>query len=189
VVALIGAKTTAVAGFAVLTVGMLLGSGTGPGSGTGFALIWTAIVGAGMGLALATSASAALAELSPERSGVGSAVLQAVNKTGGPFGSAILGSVLLAAYRARVDVAGFPAQAVAAIKSGVFGGAAVARAARSDALLASVRSSFVHGMDVSLWVSAAFGAAGLILAAVFLPQRPARKADARVQEADTVRTS
>lgn len=189
VVTLAGAKSSAVAGFAVLTAGLLIGAMTGSASGTGYALIWTAIVGAGMGLALATSASAALAELSPEQGGVGSAVLQAVNKTGGPFGSAILGSVLLAAYQSSVDVTGLPAPAVTAVKSGIFGGVAVARETGSAALLDSVRTAFTHGMDAALWITAAFGVTGLILAAIFLPQRPARKATAPLQEADPVRTT
>ena len=188
VAALIGAKITVAAGFALLAAGLLIGATTSVTSGTGFVAAWMAIVGAGMGMALATSASAALAELSEDQSGVGSAVLQAVNKTGGPFGAAILGSVLLGAYRSSVDLSGLPAAAVTAVKSGIFGGVAVASKAGSAALLASVRTSFVHGMDISLVVSAGIAVAGLILAAVFLPQRTARNTTAGVQEADSVRT-
>ncbi len=188
VAALIGAKITVAAGFALLGAGLLIGATTSVTSGTGFVAAWMAIVGAGMGLALATSASAALAELSEDQSGVGSAVLQAVNKTGGPFGAAILGSVLLGAYRSSVDLSGLPAPAVTAVKSGIFGGVAVASKAGSAALLASVRTSFVHGMDISLVVSAGIAVAGLILAAVFLPHRTARKTTAGVQEAEPVRT-
>jgi EmrB/QacA subfamily drug resistance transporter len=185
---LIGAKLATAAGFAVLAIGLLLGAMTSVHSGTGFVAAWMAIVGAGMGLALATSASAALAELSQDQGGVGSAVLQAVNKTGGPFGAAILGSVLLAAYRSSVDLSGLPAPAATAVRSGLFGGVAVARQARSAALLQSVRGAFVHGMDLSLVVSAGIAVTGLILAAVFLPHRTARKTTAGVQEAEPVRT-
>jgi DHA2 family multidrug resistance protein-like MFS transporter len=189
VVVLIGAKITVAAGFALIAAGLLVGATTSVTSGTGFVAAWMAIVGAGMGLALATSASAALAELSEDQSGMGSAVLQAANKTGGPFGAAILGSVLLGAYRSSVDLSGLPAPAVSAVKSGIFGGVAVASKAGSAVLLSSVRTSFVHGMDLSLVVSAGIAVAGLILAAVFLPQRTARKAAAGVQEADPVPTS
>jgi MFS transporter, DHA2 family, multidrug resistance protein len=185
----LGTKLSAAAGFALLSVGLLIGAMSSTSSSAGFAALWTAIVGAGMGLALATSASAALAELSQEQSGVGSAVLQAVNKTGGPFGSAILGSVLLAAYQSGVNVAGLPAPAVRAVRSGIFGGVAVARQAGSASLLASVRTSFVHGMDVALVVSAGFGVAGLILAVIFLPRHSARKTTVPVQEADAVRST
>ncbi len=186
VAAMVGAKLAVVAGFAVLAAGLLVGATTSVTSGTGFVAAWMAIGGAGLGLALATSASAALAELSEEQSGVGSAVLQAVNKTGAPFGAAILGSVLLGAYRSGVHLAGLPAPAASAVKSGIFGGVAVASRAGSAALLDSVRTSFVHGMDLSLVVSAGVAVAGLILAAVFLPRQTARTITAGVQEADTV---
>ena len=41
---------------------------------------WMALVGAGMGLVMATAAPAALVEIPEERSGVGSAVMQAINR-------------------------------------------------------------------------------------------------------------
>src|SRR6266568_3831273 len=101
VASLLGTKLAAIGGFALLAAGLILGAATSVNSGAWFVATWMAIVGAGMGLALATTASAALAELSEDQSGVGSAVLQAVNKTGGPFGAAILGSVLLTPYPSR----------------------------------------------------------------------------------------
>jgi EmrB/QacA subfamily drug resistance transporter len=79
--ALVGAKVAVATGFVLVGVGLLLGSTTRVGSSGVFVLTWMAVVGLGMGIALATSSSAALVELSEERSGVGSAVLQAVNKT------------------------------------------------------------------------------------------------------------
>ena len=82
----VGAKITVALGFALLAAGMLLGATTGVGSSGGFIAAWMALVGAGMGLALATAASAALSELPQERSGVGSAVMQAIQKVGAPFG-------------------------------------------------------------------------------------------------------
>jgi MFS transporter, DHA2 family, multidrug resistance protein len=56
-----------------------------------------AVAGTGTGLAMAMATSAALGELTDEGSGVGSAMLQTGNEAGGPFGIAILGSVLSAA--------------------------------------------------------------------------------------------
>ena len=82
----VGAKLTAAAGFMFLAAGLLLGTKTGVGSSVGFVAAWTALVGAGMGLSLATAASAALAELSENEAGVGSGLMQALNKTGAPLG-------------------------------------------------------------------------------------------------------
>jgi hypothetical protein len=128
-----------------------------------------AVAGLGTGIAMATAMSAALVELSAEKSGVGSAVLQAVNKTGGPLGIAILGSVLSAGYLARLSLAGLPPAAAAAVRQSVFGGVAVAQKIHSAALLASVQAAFVHGMDLALLVSAGIALAGVVLTLVFLP--------------------
>jgi DHA2 family multidrug resistance protein-like MFS transporter len=129
------------------------------------------LCGAGMGLALATASSGALVELSTERSGVGSAVLQAVNKLGGPFGAAILGSVLNSTYQGRLGTTGLPAGAAGAARQSVFAGVAAAHRLGSATLLDAVRQAFVAGMDASLVVAAGFALTGLVLALVFLPQR------------------
>jgi hypothetical protein len=131
------------------------------------------LVGLGLGITFATAASAALTELSAERSGVGSAVMQALQKTGGPFGTAILGSVLSAVYVAHLHLAGLPAAAASVAREGLFGGIAVAEGLHSPALLSTVRSAFADGMDVSLVVAAAIAAVGLLLALAFLPARKA----------------
>jgi DHA2 family multidrug resistance protein-like MFS transporter len=172
---LAGAKLAVALGFAVLAAGLIIGAGTRVGSGDGFVAGWMALVGAGMGLALATSASAALSELSEERSGVGSAVLQAVNKTGGPLGTAVLGSVASSAYLARLNLSGLPAAATHAIRQSIFGGVAIAHQLSSVALLDSVRAAFVHGMDLALVVSAGIAGIGVVLALLFLPRATARE--------------
>jgi hypothetical protein len=129
-----------------------------------------------MGLALATASAAALGALPAERAGVGSAVIQAVNKVGAPFAAAILGSVLNATYRGRLDLAGMPAQVADAARDSVFAGVAVARRLGSASLLDSVQAAFVHGMDGMLWVCAAIAVAGMVLALIFLPGRAAAAA-------------
>jgi MFS transporter, DHA2 family, multidrug resistance protein len=166
-----GAKPTVALGFALLATGMAIGASTSVNSGNGFAAAWMALCGAGMGLALATAASGALVELSADRSGVGSAVLQAINKLGGPFGAAILGSVLNATYRGRLDTAGMPAGAASGIHQSVFAGVAAAHQLGSAAVLEAVRVAFVAGMDASLVVAAGFAAVGVVLALAFLPRR------------------
>jgi EmrB/QacA subfamily drug resistance transporter len=175
VVKIMGAKLTAAAGFVLLGVGLSVGATTGVGSSTLFVAVWMAIVGMGMGLALATATSAALVELSEERSGIGSAVLQAVNKVGGPFGTAILGSVLSSLYLSRLVLTGLAAPAAAAVRQSVFGGIAVAQQIGSASLLHSVRSSFVDGMDAALLVSAGIAVVGLVLTVLFLPRTNAEK--------------
>jgi MFS transporter, DHA2 family, multidrug resistance protein len=173
VVARAGAKVTVASGFALLAVGLGVGATTGVTSGTGYVAAWTPLVGLGMGLALATASAAALGALSAERAGVGSAVMQAVNKVGAPFAAAILGSVLNATYQRQLRLAGTPARVADAARDSVFAGVAAAQQLESVSLLDSVRAAFVAGMDGMLWVCAAIAVAGIVLALVFLPGRAA----------------
>lgn len=169
---LLGAKITAALGFAILAGGMFLGARTEVNSSVGFVAGWMAIVGLGMGLTLATCASGAISELSAERAGVGSAVMQALQKVGGPLGAAILGSVLSATYIASLDVTGLPPAIAQVVKEGLFSGLAVAAKLGSPELLASVQSAFVDGMNASLTVGAGIAVAGFVLTLIFLPNRP-----------------
>jgi hypothetical protein len=67
-------------------------------------MAWTFTVGVGAGISLSTAAAAALNQLSAERSGVGSALMQTVTKLGPGFGAAILGSVLNSSYQAQLHL-------------------------------------------------------------------------------------
>ncbi len=143
---------------------------TSVGSSGLFVAVWMVVAGIGTGIAMATAMSAALVELSEEKSGVGSAVLQAVNKTGGPFGIAVLGSVLSAGYLARLDLVGSAGGRGGGCAPERFrwrGGGPQAPLARA----AHARSrAFVHGMDMALLVSAGIALAGVVLTVVFLPK-------------------
>jgi len=170
----IGAKLVVAAGFAVLAVAFALGATTTPASGAAHAAAWMTLAGVGTGLTMATAASAALSELSEERAGVGSGVLQALKNTGAPLGAAILGSALATAYVRHLDVAGLPPAAAQAARQSVFGAVAVAHALKSQALLASAHAAFVLGMDVALVVAAGVALGGALLALLFLPSHPRR---------------
>jgi DHA2 family multidrug resistance protein-like MFS transporter len=171
-----GAKFAVGTGFALLAGALAVGARTAPGTGFGFVAGWMCVAGAGMGLVLATGASAALGALSAERAGVGSAVMQAVQKVGAPLGAAALGSVLNAGYRHALHLTAVPAGVAAAARDGVFAGTAVAARLGSPALLADVRAAFVHGMDDMLWACGAVAVVGLVVGVSFLPGRadPAR---------------
>lgn len=166
----LGTKLTVALGFAAIGAGLVVGTTTSLSSGTGSVATWMAICGFGLGVAMATTSATALAELSEDQAGVGSAVLQALNKVGGPLGSAVLGSVLASAYVARLDLSRLPATAATAVRQSVFGGDAVAHALRSSTLTQSVHAAFVHGMDTSLSVSSGIAFAGVLLALVFVPR-------------------
>ena len=174
VAARIGARFTIAIGFAVLAVGMFLGSLMTATTGDAFIAF---IVGAGAGLGLATAASAAMVELSAERSGVGGALVQAVVKLGPAFGATILGSVLNSTYQSHVSVTGLPAAAASAVQGSVFGGLEVARQVGSPALLDSVRTAFVAGMDDASRVAAIIAIAAVVGSIVLMPKRASAPVD------------
>jgi MFS transporter, DHA2 family, multidrug resistance protein len=173
-----GAKGVVALGFVILAGGLATGATTTVSAGDAFTAAWTAVCGAGVGMALATAASAALSKLSAERSGVGSALMQTVQKVGVPFGVSILGSILNSAYQSNLHVSGLPAAAAQAIKQSVFAGVAVAGQLKSAPLLLAVRTAFVTGMDTMLLVCAAIALVGILLALVFLPRRGVAQASA-----------
>lgn len=175
----LGAKVTVAGGFLVTTAGALVGATTAVGSGFGFVAAWMSVLGVGFGLILATTASVAVSELPADRSGVGAAALQALQKVGNAFGAAVIGSVFSSAYLARLDLGGLPPAARQAVQESVFGGLAVAQQLRSPALLESVRAAFVNGFDAALVALAGIAVASLVLALAFLPSRAVAVAAAR----------
>ncbi|WP_223198889.1 MFS transporter [Solihabitans fulvus] len=170
----IGAKITVAVGFAVQAGGLMLGATTEVTSGEAFSATWLALVGVGLGFAMPTTMDAALGELSPEHSGVGSALIQALRQVGGAIGVALLGTVLSATYRNGLDLTGVPATAADTVRDSAAGGIAVAHRLGSTPLLDSVRGAFTNGMDVMLWVCGGVSVLGVAFALAFLPVRAAR---------------
>jgi EmrB/QacA subfamily drug resistance transporter len=174
----VGAKALVTSGFAVMAAALAAGAFTTISSGTGFGAAWFAVAGVGLGLAMPAAMNAALGALTAERSGAGSALITAFRQVGAALGAAILGTVLSSAYQARLDLAGLPAAAAGAVRSGVSGGVEVARSLGSAPLLHSVQAAFVHGLDVMLWCCAGIALASALLALAFLPRRAGVPAEA-----------
>ncbi len=166
-----GSKLTVAFGFLLVTAGMLAGATTSTESPARFLAAWMFAVGCGMGMSLSTASSGALGTLTAEESGVGSALMQAVQKVGAPLGSAVVGSVIATAYQSQLHLNGLPPAAASAVRASIFGGLAVAGRLHSPALRDSVRAAFVYGMDVALVVSAGLAALGLLVALAFMPGR------------------
>ncbi|XVU22273.1 MFS transporter [Actinoplanes sp. CA-054009] len=157
----LSARTIIAAGLVLIAAASFLGARTGVSTGYGSIAVWITLAGLGLGLTMPPSLDAALGALSPERAGVGNAVLQAMRQVGGAVGVAVLGTVVSAGYRA-----GVPASVDDGIASAVRLG--------DPGLLAQAQRAFTHGMDLSLLVAGAVAAAGVVLALIVLPARTAR---------------
>lgn len=167
----LGGKVVIALGFFLLGAGLALGTWTEVGSGFGFVAVWTVAAGVGLGFALPSSMDMALGELSEERSGVGSALIMATRQVGASISVALLGSALNAAYRTHLNLSGVPEEASGAIRKSASAGAVSVGRLNSPELLGMVRSAYVHGMGLLLWICAGIAAAGFLLALWFLPGR------------------
>jgi DHA2 family multidrug resistance protein-like MFS transporter len=176
----LGIRVVVVAGLLVIVAAAAVGALTSADDGYGFVAIWLTCMGLGMGLTIPAAMTIAMSALSAERGGSGSALLMTIRLVGGAFGSAILGSLLSAGYRSRVDVTGLPEPAAEAVRRGLGGGVTVAARLRDPALLDSVRAAFVHGMDIVLITGAGIL---VITAAVTLALLPRRAAEVARAEA------
>lgn len=119
-----------------------------------------------MGCVLPTSMGVAIDELSVERAGSGSALIQALRQAGGTIGVAIQGTVLNTAYQSGLGELDRPP-----FSTGVMQGVGAAVQLGRPELVGSVQDAFVTGMAVTLWVSAAICAAGAVLALNRMPLR------------------
>lgn len=171
VAARIGVRVTVAIGLVLLAAGLGVGSTMTTSSSDAFTSVWLFLAGLGAGFGLATAAGAAMAELDAERSGVGSALVQAVIKLGPAFGAAVLGSVMNDAYRSGVPVAGLPAEAAAAVQSSVFAGLAVAQQLGSPDLAQAVKTAFVDALGDALRIAAGIALVGLPISLALLPGR------------------
>ncbi|GAB3801314.1 DHA2 family efflux MFS transporter permease subunit [Humibacter antri] len=192
----IGYKATVALAFVVIGIGSVLGSFTVRSTGEGYIAIWMAVVCAGAGLGLTASMAAAVSQLTAERSGIGSGLVQALQKTSAPLGTAILGSVVAAVYSAQLakSLSSIPAlaadsAAASAAQSSVYAGAAVAARLHSPQLADAVRTAFTHGMSVSLLVSAGIAVIGAIMAVVILPRTAQAGAVTSPEEPPSRRTA
>jgi MFS transporter, DHA2 family, multidrug resistance protein len=174
----VGAKSLVTCGFAVMAVALAFGALSKADSGTGFTAAWFTAVGLGLGLALPAAMNAAIGALTAERSGSGAALISALRQVGATIGVAVLGTVLNSAYRSRLDLAGLPGHVADVVRQSVAGGIAVARQTSSPLLLGSVRTAFVHALDVMLLVCGAIALAAAVLALAFLPSRRPAPQDA-----------
>jgi hypothetical protein len=145
-------------GFAALVAACLLGVTMTADTGYGLLATWLTIAGLGLGLVMPTAMAAAIGALTPERSGAGSALVQALR-------------VLTAGYHAHLPSTQLPEPAASAVSDSVSSGVAVARQLGLPALEDHVQSAFVHGMVSALWVSGALAVVGAVIAVVVLPLR------------------
>lgn len=97
-----GATVVVSTGFALMTLGIVLGAFTSAESTFAYVAAWSAVAGLGLGFALPASMDLALGALEPGRAAAGSALTQSLRQVGATLGVAILGSVLNTGFHNRL---------------------------------------------------------------------------------------
>lgn len=153
--------------FAVVTIGLVLGA-------AGYVLygffgldssVWalTAIITvsyAGLSMSMTVAVDAIMTEIPPERSGAGASVSETANELGMALGTAILGSIIAAVYRPRIDaLVGIPAEALDHARETLGAAVIVAQHPMMPTelgmeLLAGARDAFLAGVRIAAFVSA-----------------------------------
>ncbi|AEV83946.1 multidrug MFS transporter [Actinoplanes sp. SE50] len=168
-VARLGPRIVVATGLTLMALALLTGARTGVTTGYGYVAAWVAVAGLGLGFVMPPSMNAALGALTPQRSGVGSGLLQAMRQVGSAIGVAVLGTVLNTGYRDGIDAAGLPAAARDSAAAGV----AVARRAGDPGMLDTIRRAFTHGMDTALVATGVVAALGVLLVVILPRHAPA----------------
>ncbi|MDN5601022.1 MAG: MFS transporter [Brachybacterium sp.] len=166
--------TAVVAGLCLNATGFVLVMVAGAVGGDLTLLIAFAVLGAGVGTAETISNDLILSAVPAERAGAASAISETAYETGAVLGTAVLGSLLNAAYRSHLEVpAGLTAPQHAAASETLGGATAVAAelpARTGQALLDSAQHAFDSGAVLTSGIGA-----GLMVIAALIAHRTLRR--------------
>ncbi|MEU4656570.1 MFS transporter [Streptomyces sp. NPDC023723] len=163
-----GPRRTVCSGFCLTAGAVLLLTGLGRTDACGLMLGGFVLLGFGLETTLFGAYESMLSEVPPEQAGGAAAIGETSYQLGAGIGIALLGTVMNAAYApALADVPGVPAAASAAAGRSL--GEAYEVAARlggpgGAALRSAAAGAFVHGLHVTLVVSAGLLVFGAVLA-------------------------
>ncbi len=126
------------------------------------------LIGSGIGLSETATNDAILAAVPPERAGAASAVSETAYETGAVLGTAVLGGLVSAVYRATVVLPGGTPAAAGETLGAAVDAARGLPPVLATGLLDSARAAFTHGVDVAAGAGAVIVAAVLVTTAVGL---------------------
>ena len=174
-----GSKVIVVLGLFVMAAGFVIAATVKEDTPYfGAVVISMVTIAAGLGLATSPATESIMGALPAEQAGVGAAVNDTTRELGGTLGVAVVGSVFLSVYGAKVidgyRSLGLPPQYESIVRESMGGGIAVAEqlpAGPAAQLMSFVKSSFIDGLSRGSLVSAIVVAVGAIVALRFLPAR------------------
>jgi Na+/melibiose symporter-like transporter len=171
-----GARTVSGCGLAAIGLSLLGLALIGRDSSIWVFVCCLLVFGAGSAHVVPPSTEAIVSALPSDQSGMASAVNNTFRQIGASLGAAVLGSVLNAAYRARLDtaVADLPAPHAQQARGSVSATFQVAQglpAGRADALAKAAEESFLYAMRITWLVAAMVAVLAAALVFQLMPDR------------------
>ncbi|MFZ0248557.1 MAG: MFS transporter [Acidimicrobiales bacterium] len=176
---LMGIKLTVAAGLVAISAGLWEVSVSSRFDTTyGDVVLGLLLIGFGAGLMLPTATNSVIGSVPQGDAGVGSASNTVALQVGGALGVAVIGSVMLTRYQARLAVPLADHHVPPSVAQTILGslGAALVVAARAGGstgieLARAARTAFMNGNQVALAVGAAVSLAAALLVLVALPSK------------------
>lgn len=144
--------------------GLVLVSGQA-GSDLGLLLAF-AILGAGVGGAETVSNDLILSAVPAQKAGAASAISETAYESGAVLGTAVLGSILTAAYRSGVEVPDTVTGAAATTAGETLGGAVEVARTLPEPVAEALLTSATHAFDSGVVLTSAIGAGLMVIAAI-----------------------
>ncbi|MEC3913875.1 MFS transporter [Nocardia sp. CDC160] len=172
-----GVRPITLVGMLVLAVGSGALAALDTDSGFWAAALAMALVGAGAGLAMPAAIGALMGAIPPEQAGVGSALNDTIQQTGGALGVAVLGAVLAGTYTDAM-----PSGAPAAARDSIAGAVATG----DGTLIAAARDAFTHAMSTTFLAGGAAVVAATVMAFFLMKGAKAAGGEAMAVESELV---
>jgi len=169
----IGTKLTVSMGLAAIGFGLLLFSYTASTT-TSYAISFVVLflISIGIGFAMSPATNAIMNSIPASCAGVGSAMNDTTRQIGGALGIAVLGSLMHAAYLAKIDastpIMALPAEVAALIRNSLQSALTVSQ---FPAAIDVAKQAFVAGLHESVFIGAVIMFIATVAALVLVPKR------------------
>ncbi|MBV9836624.1 MAG: MFS transporter [Solirubrobacterales bacterium] len=180
----IGPRPLMTAGLVIVAGSLFLDSQITVHSGYGLLLPSFMLMGAGMGLVMSPMSAAAMNSVDRTKAGAASGVLSMSRMVGGTFGVAVMGALVSAIGRSKIDAGlpQLPSATRAAIANSLGSGGLPAGHYASAQVVATVQNAFVSALGTGLLVGTTMTLIGAALAWALVERLPVKAEQVPIAE-------
>ena len=170
----VGPRPLITAGMVVVAASLFIQSQITVHSGYGLLLPGFVLMGLGMGLVMSPMSTAGMNAVDRTKAGVASGVLSMSRMVGGTFGVAVMGALVTAIGRSKIDrqLPQLPAATRATIANSLGSGGGIPTHHGSAQIVETVRGAFVSALSTGLLVGTAVTLIGAVVAWALIQRTP-----------------